>query len=333
MLTKSFLFSLPYALALAGSSQAQSSFKWFGSNEAGAEFGEDTYPGELGTEYIWPDLSTITTLNNAGMNIFRVSFAMERLVPDSLSGSVAEEYFADLVETVNGITALGAYAVLDPHNYGRYYGEIITSTDDFAAFWTTVATEFADNELVIFDTNNEYNTMDQTLVLELNQAAVNAIRNANATSQYIFAEGNSWSGAWTWPDINDNMKDLVDPASTNDSNKLIYEMHQYLDSDGSGTNEACVSATIGSERLAAATEWLRDNGKLGVLGEFAGADNDVCKEAVADLLEFMEENSDVWLGGLWWAAGPWWADYMFSMEPEDGPAYQAYLDILSPYFV
>jgi hypothetical protein len=32
------------------------------------------------------------------MNIFRVAFSMERLVPDSLAGPVADEYFQDLVE-------------------------------------------------------------------------------------------------------------------------------------------------------------------------------------------------------------------------------------------
>ncbi|KAL4752575.1 endo-beta-1,4-glucanase A [Aspergillus terricola var. indicus] len=320
------LILLSSVLALVAPSKG--AFTWLGTNEAGAEFGEGTYPGELGTEYIWPDLSTIATLRNEGMNIFRVAFSMERLVPDSLAGPVADEYFQDLVETVNGITGLGAYAILDPHNYGRYYGNIITSTDDFAAFWTILATEFASNELVIFDTNNEYNTMDQTLVLNLNQAAIDAIRASGATSQYIFAEGNSWTGAWTWVDVNDNMKALTDPQD-----KLIYEMHQYLDSDGSGTNPTCVSSTIGSERVTAATTWLRENGKLAVLGEFAGANNQVCKDAVADLLEYLEDNSDVWLGALWWAAGPWWADYMFNMEPTAGIAYQEYSEILQPYFV
>lgn len=67
-------------------------------NEAGAEFGEDTYPGELGTHYIWPDLGTISTLHDEGMNIFRVAFSMERLVPDSMTGPVAEAYMNDLIE-------------------------------------------------------------------------------------------------------------------------------------------------------------------------------------------------------------------------------------------
>lgn len=61
-----------------------------------------------------------------------------------------------------------------------------------------MASRFASNKLVIFDTNNEYHDMDNTLVAQLNQAAINGIRAAGATSQYIFVEGNSYSGAWTW---------------------------------------------------------------------------------------------------------------------------------------
>lgn len=41
------------------------------------------------------------------------------------------------------------------------YGNIITSTSDFAAFWTTVASEFTDNDLVIFDTST-YPTFPQS---------------------------------------------------------------------------------------------------------------------------------------------------------------------------
>ncbi len=85
--------------------------------------------------------------------------------------------------------------------------------------------------------------MDQTLVLNLNQAAIDAIRGAGATSQYILAEGNSYSGAYVWNTTNGNLAGLTDSAD-----KLIYEMHQYLDSDNSGTSEVCVSTTIGVDR-------------------------------------------------------------------------------------
>ncbi|PYI13177.1 endoglucanase II [Aspergillus violaceofuscus CBS 115571] len=328
------LLNLLVAAAAAGSAVAApthehkkraSVFEWIGSNESGAEFGT-AIPGTWGIDYIFPDTSAIATLVSKGMNIFRVQFMMERLVPDSMTGSYDEAYLNNLTTVVNAITAAGVHAIVDPHNYGRYNNEIISSTEDFQTFWQNLAGQFKDNDLVIFDTNNEYNTMDQTLVLDLNQAAIDGIRAAGATSQYIFAEGNSWSGAWTWADINDNMKGLTDPQD-----KLVYEMHQYLDSDGSGTSGVCVSETIGAERLQAATQWLKDNGKVGIIGEYAGGANDVCRTAIAGMVEYMANNTDVWKGAVWWAAGPWWADYMFSMEPPSGPAYSGMLDVLEPY--
>ena len=50
-------------------------------------------------------------------------------------------------------------------------------------------------------------------------------------------------------------------------------MHQYLDSDNSGTSATCVSATIGAERVAAATAWLKQYGFKGFLGEVGGGSN------------------------------------------------------------
>lgn len=108
-------------------------------------------------------------------------------------------------------------------------------------------------------------------------------------------------------------------------------MHQYLDSDGSGTSATCVSSTIGAERIADATTWLRDNGKKGVIGEFAGGANTLCETAVTGMLDAMITSNDVWLGALAWSAGPWWADYIFSMEPSTGTAYEAYMTVFAKY--
>jgi endoglucanase len=169
--------------------------------------------------------------------------------------------------------------------------------------------------------------MDESLVLNLNQAAIDGIRGAGATTQYIFVEGNSYTGAWTWNTTNDSLKSLSDP-----SDLLVYEIHQYLDSDGSGTSATCVSSTIGVERVEGATTWLRDNGKLGVLGEYAGGPNSVCQSAVTGMLDHLQSNNDVWLGAVWWAAGPWWPTSTFSnFEPPSGIAYQYYDTVLAPY--
>jgi endoglucanase len=107
-------------------------------------------------------------------------------------------------------------------------------------------------------------------------------------------------------------------------------MHQYFDSDGSGTSATCVSSTIGSERVKAATQWLKDNKKLGILGEFAGGANLVCESAVIDLLKYMGQNTEVWLSGLWWGGGPWWKNYIYGMEPPSGGAYKAILPLMLP---
>lgn len=109
-------------------------------------------------------------------------------------------------------------------------------------------------------------------------------------------------------------------------------MHQYLDSDGSGTSATCVSSTIGQERVESATAWLVANNKKAFLGEFGAGANAVCASAVTGMLDYMEANADVWLGAEWWAAGPWWGDYMYSMEPPSGTAYEYYLGVLEPYF-
>jgi endoglucanase len=184
--------------------------------------------------------------------------------------------------------------------------------------------------------------MDQTLVLNLNQAAINGIRGAGATTQYIFAEGNSYTGAWTWTTVNDNLKALTDP-----SNMLVYEMHQYLDSDGSGTSATCVSSTIGvsfldsdieektnmkqADRVASATTWLRSNGKVGIIGEFAAGANSVCMSAVTGLMNHLQTNSDVWKGAIWWGGGPWWGNYIYGFEPPSGTAYTYYDSTLKAY--
>ncbi|KAH7125658.1 glycoside hydrolase superfamily [Dendryphion nanum] len=326
------------AVVLAGSALAAPSaekrqnrkLKWFGINESGAEFGEKNFTGAYGREYIWYDLKAIDQFIGQGMNMFRLNFLMERLTPNKLDGAFDKNYLGNLTQQVNYITSKGSYAMIQPHNYGRFYGNIITDTAGFKTWWKNVAAQYKDNELVVFDTNNEYHDMDQKLVFDLNQAAIDGVRAAGATKQYITPEGNSWSGAWTWISSGNgaSLVNLKDPQ-----NKLIYQMHQYLDTDGSGTHAECVSATIFSERLKAATQWLKDNKKQGVIGEFAAGNNTQCITALQDGLKYLGQNSDVWWGAIWWAAGPWWADYMYNMEPTTGTAWKVVLPKIKSYFV
>ncbi len=107
------------------------------------------------------------------------------------------------------------------------------------------------------------------------------------------------------------MKGVVDSLDN-----YAYEVHQYFDSNSSGTSSTCESATVGADRLKTFTGWLRSNNKKGFLGEFGIANNETCLRALDNMLSYIQDNGDVWLGWTYWAVGPWWGNYMFSVEPQ-----------------
>jgi endoglucanase len=298
------MFTL-FFLALMATLTSCKNFVFFGVNESGAEFAETTLPGVAGKDFTFPNTSAIDVLMTAGMTTFRIPFLAERMAPQGLTGALDGAYLANLTATVTHITSArnNSYAVIDSHNYGRYQGSIITSTSDFKTYWTQLGAAFANNSRVVFDCNNEFHDMgsDATLVPRLNQACIDGVRAAGATSQYVFVEGTSYTGAWTWTSSGNaaTMGNLTDPQG-----KIVYEMHQYLDSDGSGTHDECINATTGAARIQDGASWLKANGKKGILGEFAAGNNDVCKQAVKGLLQNMANNTDVWMGAMWWSAGP-----------------------------
>jgi len=304
-------------------------FKYFGVNQSGAEFGDTKIPGTLGTDYTWPSPSSIDYFVQQGMNTFRVPFKVERLSPlnQGITGSFDQTYLNGLKTIVNYITNKGAYAILDPHNYMRYNGNTITSTANFQTWWTNLANQFKSNSKVIFDIMNEPHDMDASVVFNLNQAAVNGIRSTSATN-LILVEGTAWTGAWSWVSSgNANYFGAIsDPL-----NNTAIEMHQYLDSDSSGTSANCVSSTVGAERLKVATDWLTSKGLKGFLGELGAGSNSQCITAIQGAICSMQ-TSGVWIGLTWWAAGPWWGNYFQSMEPPNGAAVSQILpQALKPY--
>jgi len=306
-------------------------FQYFGVNESGAEFGNTAWPGVLGTDYTFPAPSSIDYFVGKGFNFFRVPFLMERLVPPAtgITGPFNSAYLGNLTATINYITGKGAFAALDPHNYMIYDNAAISNTAAFQTFWTNLAGQFKSNSRVIFDVMNEPNGIPASTAFALNQAAVNGIRASGATTQLILVEGTSWTGAWTWVSSGNS---AVFGAIKDPNNNVAIEMHQYLDSDGSGTNATCVSPTIGAERLQAATAWLQANNMKGFLGEIGAGNNAACISAVSGALCSMQQ-SGVWIGASWWAAGPWWgATYFTSIEPPSGLAIAQVLpQALMPY--
>ncbi|KAI0322574.1 putative cellulase precursor [Amylostereum chailletii] len=320
--------TLTAAKAAASCDGSLTKFTYFGVSESGAEFGNTAIPGVLGKDYTFPSPSSIDFFINAGFNTFRIPFLLERLAPPStgITGPFDTTYLSGLQTIVNYITGKGGFALIDPHNYLIYNGATLSSTSD--AIWTNLATVFVDNANVLFDAMNEPRDVPAATVAEMMQAAINGIR-ASGAKQMIMVEGTSWTGAWTWTSSGNAaaFTSLNDPE-----NNTAIEMHQYLDSDGSGTSATCVSSTIGAERLADATSWLQANGLKGFLGEMGAGSNADCISAVYGALCSMQQAGGVWLGMLWWAAGPWWGDYYQSIEPPSGDAIPSILpQALEPF--
>jgi endoglucanase len=293
-----------------------------GVNLSGAEFGESQLPGTYGSTYTYPTPAEIDYYHDAGMNIVRLPFRWERL-QRSLYGGLDGAEFSRLAYVVGYATSRGVNVLIDPHNYARYNGNVIGSAAvpnaAFADFWSRLAQQFGSNPRVWFGLMNEPHDMPTEQWLSAANAAIAAIRAAGA-SNWILVPGNAWTGAHSWsenwygtPNAS-VMRGVVDPA-----HHFAFEVHQYLDSDSSGTSSQVTSTQIGSQRLSGFTSWLRANGYRGFLGEFAVAGSTIGAgigdEALGDMLGFMDANDDVWLGWSWWSGGPWWGEYMFTLEP------------------
>lgn len=309
-------------------SLALTSLSYRGVSLAGAEFGVDAYgngplPGTFATNYIYPDSAYVNGYSSPdyylakGMNTFRVPFRWERLQPTRNAPFAAAE-LTRLTTTVSHLTAKGATVLLDPHNYARYGTALIGSPTvpnaDFADLWSRLASVFKGNAHVLFGLMNEPHDLATEQWASAANAAIAAIRQAGATNK-ILVPGNGWTGAESWsqswygtPNAT-VMLTIQDPG-----NNFAFEAHQYLDTAG-GTNPACVSATIGSQRMQAFTTWLRANGKKGFLGEFGAGSSPTCLAAIDDIVHHVETNSDVYLGWTYWAGGPWWGSNWMMLEP------------------
>lgn len=291
-----------------------------GVNLAGADFGGNV-PGQFNVDYTYPNAGEVDYFVGKGMNVIRLPFRWERLQQSQFA-----EFDTDELRRLNSIviyiTTKEAFVILDPHNYSRYYGDII-GTDNvpvtaFQDFWRRLAEIYKDNPRVIFALVNEPYNMTTELWRDNANAAILAIRRAGAHN-LILVPGNAWTGAHSWTQNWYGTANSITMQTIHDSlSNYAFEVHQYLDSNSSGTSDECVSTTIGSQRLAEFTAWLKQHNKRGFLGEFAGGTSNLCLASIDNMLDYIDSNRDVWLGWTYWAAGPWWGNSPSIIEPVNG---------------
>lgn len=128
----------------------------------------------------------------------------------------------------------------------------------------------------------------------------------------ILLPGNGWTGAATF--VSDgslaalkNVKNL-DGSTTN----LIFDVHKYLDSDGSGTHTDCITGNVDVFNSLASS--LRAAGRQAMISETGGGNTQSCVNYVCQEIATLNSNSDVYLGYVAWAAGAWQSSWNYELN-------------------
>lgn len=194
----SFLTS---AAMLAASVSA--AVRFAGVNIAGFDFGCGT-DGTCNTANIYASPTAAAQMQHFSkddqLNVFRLPVGWQYLVNNQLGGTLNANNFATYDKQMQACLATGAYCIIDIHNYARWNGAIIgqggPSNAQFASVWSQLAKKYAGQSRVMFGIMNEpHNVPNINTWAASVQAAVTAIRQAGATSQFILLPGNNYTSA------------------------------------------------------------------------------------------------------------------------------------------
>lgn len=254
------------------------------------------------------------------MNIFRLPVGWQFLVNGVLGGTLNSANLSEYNALVQDCLSTGAYCIIDIHNYARWDGGIIgqggPTNAQFVSLWTQLATYYKSDSKILFGIMNEPHDLTVSTWAQTVQAVVTAIRQAGATSQMILLPGSDYTSAGSF--ISDvsaaALAAVKNPDGT--TTNLIFDVHKYLDSNNSGGGGDCVTNNIADAFQPLAT-WLRSVGRQALLTETGGISSSACATYMCQQIAFLNQNSDVFLGYVGWAAGSFATTYALSLTPTD----------------
>ena len=303
-----------------------------GVNLAGGEFGKGN---RLSYDYIYPSEKQVAYYASRGVRLLRIPVKSSRLIsgggPNPTDNGILKSIvLAAAKRDMTVVIDLHEYAIKDD---GQPLGTSTGDLSDFRQTWRIIANEYRNAPNVWFGLMNEPHKQTPEEWFKIANFGIAGIRDS-APNHIITVMGSRWGTADGWI-VSGNAKAstrLRDP-----SNRLIIEMHQYLDQAGGKPEKAGPVVGMGATCLLEATKWARANHQKLFLGEFGvTADPDYLEEGRA-LLSHMYANADVWVGYSYWAGGLWWAEgrstYGFSLEPAnlDNPIDRAQLVMLREF--
>jgi endoglucanase len=89
------------------------------------------------------------------------------------------------------------------------------------------------------------------------QTVVNAIRPVGSMDHMILLPGTTFTAVGTFPSQSSQLLNVRNPDGS--TKNLIFDVHQYLDSDFTGTHPEC--SRNGVDDLNNLGNWLRSNGR------------------------------------------------------------------------
>ncbi|KAF9564541.1 cellulase-domain-containing protein [Agrocybe pediades] len=254
-----------------------------------------------------------------GMNIFRLPVSWQFLTGGVQTAKLNQTRFTEYDNLVQACLNTGAHCVIDVHNYARFNGKIIgqggPTNGLFSQLWTNIASKYSSESNILFGIMNEPHDMPKIQTwADTVQAAVTAIRRTGATKQIILLPGDNFTAAKTFVSSGsaDALSKVVDFDGS--TKNLVFDVHQYLDSDNSGTHTECVTNNIQAAWRPFAS-WLRANGRQALVTETGGGNTDSCISFLCQQNAFLAQNSDVFLGYLGWAAGSFASNYELNGVP------------------
>ena len=229
---------------------------------------------------------------NDKLNVFRLPVGWQPLVGNTLGANLDSTFLATYDGIVQACLKTGASCIIDIHNYARWNGGIIgqggPSNADFVSLWSQLAKKYAAQSKVIFGLVNEPHDLKMDLWGTTLQQVVDAIRKAGATTQMILLPGTGYTGAGGWVESSAPALSTI-KDSDGKTDRLVFDIHQYLDTDNSGTHTECVTDHI-ADNLTPLVKYLQQNRRKAFLTETGGGNTQSCVTNVCAELDFLNQN-------------------------------------------
>ena len=255
------------------------------------------------------------------MNVIRLPFRWERIQNDVFS-PLNEAELAELQKVTHWGRELDLCILLDIHNFGTYYGKSIGSeevpVEALIDVWQRLAIRLGDPDYVMLGLMNEPSAISVHEWPRIAQKVLLTLRE-KGIPHFILVSSPRWSGAHEWTrKFGDQSPAEVFASFTDPLGRYAIELHQYADSNYSGTSTQCIEKEKLRKIMATVNAAPRPFGVRFFLGEFGVAENQTCLDDLQVLIESTHDEN-IWMGWAYWAAGRQWGGYPFSIQPKEQP--------------